>query len=379
MGYRPVVGETRGERQPARGRTTQQSLRICIVASSRFPIREPFAGGLESHTYSLARGLHRRGHEVSVFAAPGSDVGFPVGTLEVSSYQGSDASRADVAAPPAVWMQEHHAYLTLMLALARERCGDFDLVLNNSLHHLPVAMAPSLRIPVVTTLHTPPVPWLESAIDVAGGAGTFVAVSRAMTRAWCHAVSAVTILNGVDPDRWTAGPGGEDAVWSGRIVPEKAPHEAVDAVRRTGRAISLAGPVLDARVLRTRDPTATGTGRPLRRAPRPTAALRSRRLVRGGRHHSAVGRAVRARGRRGHGVRHPRRGLRPRRPARDRHPASGRLAVRSDVEALAEAVQAAATCDRAAVRRHAVLAHGVTRMLDEYEALFEVTLSAGAA
>ena len=139
-------------------------------------------------------------------------------------------------------MEEHHAYLTLMMDLARDGADDFDLVLNNSLHHLPVAMAPSLRIPVVTTLHTPPVPWLESAIEVAGGAGTFVAVSRAMSaRVVATRVSAMTILNGVDPRPLGPGPGGEDAVWSGRLVPEKAPHEAIDAVRRTGRAITAGG------------------------------------------------------------------------------------------------------------------------------------------
>ena len=38
----------------------------------------------------------------------------------------------------------------------------FDIVHNNSLHHLPVAMASMLPVPMVTTLHTPPVPWLES-------------------------------------------------------------------------------------------------------------------------------------------------------------------------------------------------------------------------
>ena len=220
-------------------------MRICMIASSRFPIREPFAGGLESHTFSLARELDRRGHEVSVFAAPGSRLGVPVTELAVGTFHSSEASRADVGAPPVAWMQEHHAYLTLMMRLAQRGGDDYDLVLNNSLHHLPVAMAPTVPIPVVTILHTPPVPWLESAINVAGSAGTFVAVSAAMSRAWAHAVPTVTILNGVDPERWTPGPGGAGAVWSGRIAPEKAPHAAIDAARRSGRSISLAGPVMD--------------------------------------------------------------------------------------------------------------------------------------
>ena len=44
-------------------------------------------------------------------------------------------------------MDEHHAYLPLMLSLARDGADDFDVVHNNSLHHLPIAMAPSGRVP----------------------------------------------------------------------------------------------------------------------------------------------------------------------------------------------------------------------------------------
>lgn len=48
-------------------------LRIGIIAAARFPVAEPFAGGLEAHVWGLADGLRRRGHEVTLFAGPGSD------------------------------------------------------------------------------------------------------------------------------------------------------------------------------------------------------------------------------------------------------------------------------------------------------------------
>ncbi len=220
-------------------------LRICFVAASRFPVREPFAGGLEAHTFTLARELIRRGHDVSLFAGPGSDPSLGARALEVTPFESSPQARADVASPPELWMQEHHAYLTLMLDLARGGGTDFDLVHNNSLHHLPVAMAAALPVPMVTTLHTPPVAWLESAVRFAPSTSRFVAVSDHLGRAWRHAVDTTTVLNGVDTRRWSLGRGGGAAIWSGRIVPEKAPHHAIDAARAAGLPIDLAGPVFD--------------------------------------------------------------------------------------------------------------------------------------
>ncbi|MER7795987.1 glycosyltransferase family 4 protein [Microbacterium sp. NPDC096154] len=222
-------------------------LRICLIASSRFPVREPFAGGLEAHTHALATELAARGHEVSVFAAPGSDEQLRPHALEVEPFQASDDARADVAAPPEMWMQEHHAYLSLMLSLSRAGSEQYDVIHNNSLHHLPVAMSSAVEVPMLTTLHTPPTPWLESALSFAAPSSRFVAVSDSSARQWRAAVAAGVIRNGVDTDRWAPGPGGDRAVWFGRIVPEKAPHLALDAARIAGIPIDLAGPVFDTR------------------------------------------------------------------------------------------------------------------------------------
>ena len=228
---------------------TGRPLAIAIVASTRHPIREPFAGGLEAHTHLLARSLRRRGHEISVFASDDSDpeLGYepicaPSRTLELS-----DAAQADTSMPDARFLEEHHAYLTLMLEL---RARHFDVIHNNSLHYLPVAMADALPAPVVTTLHTPPTPWLESAFlarRATPSAGRFVAVSHATARAWKQTLDAAVIHNGVDVDLWR--PSTESrvrrAAWSGRLVPEKGPHHAIDAALEAGLPIDLAGPVGD--------------------------------------------------------------------------------------------------------------------------------------
>lgn len=219
-------------------------MRIGLIASARFPVSEPFAGGLEAHTWSLAHGLKRRGHDVTVFAAPGSDPALGVRELPVKFPVVSAAARADVSMTPEWWLQEHHAYLSLMLDLADT---DLDLVHNNSLHYLPVAMAASLSVPVVTSLHTPPTPWLESAVQAPRHCPVvFAAVSEHTAQAWSHVVpDAHVVRNGVDTTRWVPGPGGTSAVWSGRLVPEKGAHLAVRAARRAGVPLRLAGPVMD--------------------------------------------------------------------------------------------------------------------------------------
>jgi glycosyltransferase involved in cell wall biosynthesis len=124
---------------------------------------------------------------------------------------------------------------------------------NNCLHHLPVAMARLLPVPVIMTLHTPPTPWLESAIQAGPSPVFFTAVSAHTAQAWRHAVQGVRVIrNGVDLDRWTPGPGGGPLVWSGRLVPEKGADLAIRAARMAGMPLELAGPVGDREYFATR-------------------------------------------------------------------------------------------------------------------------------
>jgi glycosyltransferase involved in cell wall biosynthesis len=348
----------------------RRALRICLIASSRFPVAEPFAGGLEAHTHSLATQLIRRGHEVSLFAAPGSDPKLGATELGVAPFSSSPAARADVGARPEQWMREHHAYLKLMLDLSRNR-GQYDIVHNNSLHHLPVAMAETTGLPFVTTLHTPPVPWLESAAMLAAPSLAYASVSRYTASAWLHVVESTVIHNGIDTNAWMPGPGGPAAIWFGRLVPEKAPHLAIQAARAVGMEIELAGPSLDREYFdREIAPLLDDRTRYL-------GHLRHDQLV------HAVGRAkvsvvtpiwdepyglVAAESLScGTPVAAFARGGVP--EILDEH--SGRLAAAGDVEALGTAMLAASTLSRDAARRRAVVSCSLDRMVDDYEELYD--------
>ncbi|MGW4370527.1 glycosyltransferase [Nocardia takedensis] len=226
-----------------------RSLHIAVLASNRHPIAEPFAGGLEAHVWHLSRALRARGHRVTLFAAPGSDPAVADRVITVQNFRVSALAALDPSMPTDAFLTDHHAYLALMTDLMALGPASYDVVHNHSLHYLPVAMAPALPIPMLTTLHTPPTPWLESALEVTKGAGSaFAAVSRHTAATWSRSLPAIEVItNGIDTDRWPAGPGGSDLVWFGRITPEKGTHLAIEAAARVGRTLHLAGPLSDRR------------------------------------------------------------------------------------------------------------------------------------
>jgi glycosyltransferase involved in cell wall biosynthesis len=342
-------------------------VRICVIASSRFPVAEPFAGGLEAWTHGLVRELAGRGHDVTLFAGPGSDPTLPATLLPVDAFAPSEAALADVNSPPVEWMRDHHAYLGLVLEL---RDQAFDVVHNTSLHHLPVAMAAQLSAPLLTTLHTPPVPWLESAIRLTPDPGAFVAVSRRTAAAWAHAVRTEVILNGVDVSSFVPGPGGGPAVWSGRLVREKAPHQAIDAARLAGVELVLAGPISDPAYVdaEVRPRLGDGVEYAGHLDRRELAALLGRASVAvvtpdWDEPYGLVAAEAMACGTPVAGY------------ARGALPelvdtTVGELAPAGDVAGLATSIQLAQTCDRATVRRHAERHCSQLRMVDEYERLY---------
>ncbi len=353
-------------------------MRICLIASPRFPIREPFAGGLEAHTHGLSLELRARGHDVTLFAAPGSDPELRAEELPVQVFAPSDAARSDVGATPDWWIAEHHAYLALMLRL-REGAHDFDLVHNNSLHHLPIAMASLTGVPMVTTLHTPPLGWLESALRFAGPECHFITVSAAMQRAWRHVVASRVVHNGVDTHLWREGPGGGRGFWFGRLVPEKAPHEAVEAARRAGLPLDLVGPKLDPHYFETQvQPLLSAHVRYLGHLPQRSV----RHLVGSARvllltpsWDEPFGLVAAESMSTGTPIAGYARGALPEIVTA----CTGSLAAAGDIDGLARAVALAGDLDRATVAREARSRFGVVAMVDAYEELYHQACGPRAA
>lgn len=225
--------------------TAARRLTVAVLGPSRFPVAEPYVGGLESFVGGLVEALRARGHRVLLFAAAGSTGAQPE-VLAGGDWEPDELSRQDPSMPAEAFLREHHAHLAVLHALRTTYAGEVDVVHNNSLHHLPLTLSSTLPVPTVTTLHTPPTPWLTAALAAGGSSHAFTAVSRFTARQWAPWVgSAEVVHNGVDPGRWRLGAGGGGLLWFGRLVPEKAPHLAVDAAVRAGHHLHLVGPALD--------------------------------------------------------------------------------------------------------------------------------------
>ncbi|GAB3940024.1 glycosyltransferase family 4 protein [Corynebacterium tapiri] len=217
-------------------------MKIALVAPARHPISEPYPGGLEAFCGILTQALRRRGHQVDLYASAGS-----TGHVRDFEFPAADWSQCphlenDTTYPPGYPELESHFFARLRGHLEH---SNYDVVHNNSLHP---ALLESTTLPLVTTLHCPPVaPMSEAATECPG---RFVAVSNATARSW-GLESTQVIYNSVDTSVWCPGPGGDHAVFFGRFTPEKAPHVAIDASRRAGLPIKLIGRPADPHYVQT--------------------------------------------------------------------------------------------------------------------------------
>ncbi|MEW1835320.1 glycosyltransferase [Microbacterium sp. NPDC079995] len=222
-------------------------LRIVVIAPLRFPISRPHAGGLESAVWAEVDALRRRGHEVTFIAPEGSDFLPDAHVFRLPPVVWPDGAAPTDKTWPASYHLESAPALDRALSELARHPERYDVISNHCLDPLPLRRADSLGVPMVTTLHTPVDAGAVAAHVSAGGAGSkFLAVSAHTKTQWDAAgVPSQLLPNGVDPSSWPLGPGGDDLVWFGRIVPEKAPHVAVDVARRLGRRLIIAGRIGD--------------------------------------------------------------------------------------------------------------------------------------
>jgi glycosyltransferase involved in cell wall biosynthesis len=224
-------------------------LRIVVIAPLRFPIRRPHAGGLESAVWNEVHQLKARGHEVTLIAAEGSDGTTPGSPFTMPSLVWPNGAHPTDDTYPASYEAVCVPALDRALDLIAAQSERYDVISNHCLHSLPLRRAGELGVPMVSTLHTPvDDDMVDAHVSGPGERSSFLSVSEHTRAQWAGAGITSTVLsNAVDPDAWPLGPGGDDLVWFGRIVEEKAPHLAIEVAERLGMPLVLAGRIGDER------------------------------------------------------------------------------------------------------------------------------------
>jgi glycosyltransferase involved in cell wall biosynthesis len=206
---------------------------VAVVAPPWLPVPPPGYGGIEAVVAALVRGLSAAGHDVTLFAAPGSASAHARVVPVLDRQCADDIGRA-----------RHEADHVRTLLDLMPHVGGFDVIHDHGDGTL-LAFADRFGAPVVHTLHGP--------FDAQGSAfyarhahrARFVALSRAQLADAPAQMNAVDVIpNPIEPDEWPLCTRKHGYVlWIGRFAPEKGAHLAIAAARAAGRTLVLAGPV----------------------------------------------------------------------------------------------------------------------------------------
>jgi glycosyltransferase involved in cell wall biosynthesis len=212
-------------------------MKIAVISKTRLPIAEPFRGGLEAFTHALCKEYLRLGHDITLYAHADSDP-----SLRVISFYGDEHRESRHFE-----IYESEEYLSILKDIEQ---NDFDIVHNNSTHELPIIWGMKAKVPVVTTIHTPPISKLKAAIKICSHCNNlhFVMPSRSFQALWRIYMDngSGVIHNGVDLDKWPMVRVSRDYLfWFGRIVHDKGLDIVIDAAHELKLPLQFAGPLDD--------------------------------------------------------------------------------------------------------------------------------------
>ena len=215
---------------------TRRPLRIAMVAPPWISIPAPTYGGIEEVVRLLCQGLVARGNHVTLYAAPDSESDARVvEVLDESHPDQIEDSLIEAA---------HVGSVFGRVDRERVRAAGFDVV-HDHCPAVALAMADRLREPFVHTLHGP---FDDERIELyrrQGHKATLVAISESQRSQAPEGVECRHVVpNPIDLDEWPfQDEKGDGLLFLGRLDPDKGPHRAIEAARRAGRRLALAGPV----------------------------------------------------------------------------------------------------------------------------------------
>jgi len=211
-------------------------LSIAMLAPPWIAVPPAGYGGVETVVADLTEALVERGHDVTLFCAPGSHSSATTVTLLDEQHPG-EIERS-------LYEADHVARAFAAIDVAAEDGSGFDIV-HDHCGFTALAMSDRLETPLLHTLHGPftreTAPFYAHHADKAWVAGISDA-QLAMGPENLRSVGAIP--NPIAVDSWPFRRSDDDYVlWIGRMTPEKGPHRAIEIARAAGQDLILAGVV----------------------------------------------------------------------------------------------------------------------------------------
>lgn len=219
--------------------------RIMLVSTPVGPLGSGLGGGVELTLLNVAQELRRRGHSITVLAPAGSKLeGIPIteiaGQLQPTAHtQGRDTP---ITLPA-------DSVLGQMWDYARQHQSEVDLIVNLAYDWLPFYLTPFFHTPVA---HFVTMGSLSEAMDQAVRQvavqcpGRLGAYTRTQADTFGCGEAFAILSSAIDLNLYEFCPTpGSDFVWLGRISPEKALEDALEAAAITQVPLKILGKLED--------------------------------------------------------------------------------------------------------------------------------------
>jgi glycosyltransferase involved in cell wall biosynthesis len=205
-------------------------LRIAMLAPISWRTPPRHYGPWELVTSLLTEALVARGVDVTLFATKDSQTSGKLAGVCPAPYS------EDPAVDAKAWEMLHVAHVF-------ERAGEFDLI-HNQADFVPLAFSRLVETPVVTTIHGFSSERILPAFKAYEDRVHYVAISDADRHSDLR--YAATIHHGIRlADFPFNRSGSDDLLFFGRIHLDKGASEAIEAARRAGRRLIMAGIIQD--------------------------------------------------------------------------------------------------------------------------------------
>lgn len=214
----------------------QQDKRIAILSPVAWRTPPRGYGAWETVASNIAEGLVARGWDVTLFATADS---VTQGTLRSVIARGYEEDGE----------QDPKVVEILHISEVMEHAAEFDLIHNNY-DFIPLAFSRLIPTPILTTIHGFSSDKIRAVYRKYKHDAYFVSISDSDRDPELPYLA--TVYNGIDLSNLTFRPDpGDKLVFLGRIHPDKGVHLAIEAAKKAGRDLVIAGIIQDKRYFET--------------------------------------------------------------------------------------------------------------------------------